>query len=186
MKASKHTIIWLSGLCCVLLICLMVALWNRSTSPETQTLPTEVTAVVPETNSDLRIRGDLTRDDYQGNTAVETWLDKELTGSFGARVLCTRQENGTSVYYQFLVRMAGECSGAVSGDLVYHSRKGSDTGYYDLQLTVPPLSDTGETLFWVSCTLPPEERAELTLLVDGEEVEAILTRQNDTLLEPGV
>lgn len=185
MKASKHTIIWLSGLCCALLICLAVVLWNRSDDAEPETLPPEVTAAVPESSSDLQIREGLTRADYRGNATVEAWLDRELTDGFGARVLCAQQEDETSVHYQFLVRMAGECSGVVSGDLVHRSHKGSDTGYYDLQLTIPSLSDTGETLFLVSCTLPSEERAELTLLVDGEEVEVILKRQQDAVLDPG-
>lgn len=165
-----------------LILCVLARRSHAENTGETR--PPQETELLTNEESGLRIQTGLTAENYSGNEAVEAWLEQELSTAFGARVLCTRHAEGEQTRFSFLVRVSGVPDGDASGEVLYRQGRDEADGRYVLQITLPEGSASGETLLFVTCLLPTDQRPELTLLSGDQQLSPILSRQDGVTIEP--
>lgn len=182
---NRKKIILLLVATAALLLCVLGVIGRRSHDEQTgETRPPQETELLTNEESGLRIRTGLTAESYRGNDAVEAWLEKELSSGFGARVLCTRRDEGEGTRFSFLVRVSGVPDGNTSGEVLYRQGRDGADGRYVLQVTLPEGSASGETLLLVTCLLPTDQKPELTLFSGTQQLSPILSWQDGVTVEP--
>lgn len=178
---NRKKVIILLVVMAALILCVLVRRSHDEKAGETR--PPQETEFLTNEESGLRIQTGLTVENYRGNEAVEAWLEQELSTSFGARVLCTRRDEGEQTRFSFLVRVSGVPDGDVGGEVLYRQGRDGADGRYVLQVTLPEGSASGETLLLVTCLLPTDQKPELTLSSGARQLSPILSWQDGVTVE---